>query len=186
MENQIVTKIIEDAETTAAEMVEGAKALAAARVLEVEKRLEQGKADTIEREKARVAAEITRREHLAKSLERREKLARTQEAITQIFEGVAKGLSSGSDKDFQKLVSGLVSRFGKDGDTVIVAKADEKRLSDAFFKTLKVKNLKRVVSDKISSGIILENNISETRLTLDEILAELREKLELELSEQLA
>ena len=185
MENQIVKKILEDAESSASYIVSSAQKASEVRIAKVKAELDAEKEATISRVQKRSEQESIQRANLAKALERRNQLAQRQEAISQVFDGVRKSISSFPAKELQKLVGGLVTRFGKDGDTVIIAKADEAKLPASFFSGLKVKGLKREVSTKIASGIILENARTETRLTLDEILATLREKTELEVSRQL-
>ena len=180
--NEIVKKIIEDAEATAAKMISDAEAAVSERVEAARKELEKNKTATIERTKTRLKQEEAQKANLVKTQERKEQLAARQNAITQVFDIVRKELAGASATQLQKLVEALITKFGKDGDTVIIAKADDKKLPESFFKSLKVKNLKRELSGKIDSGIILENPRTETRLTLNEILETLRDKTELEVS----
>lgn len=182
MENIVAKKIVEDAQVKSAEMIEKAVESASARFENAKSQIEAEQAIIAGRLKEREDLEKLRRENSAATIARKADLGNRQAIITEVFDTVKNNIEKASAKDFQKLIAGLIAKFGQAGDTVYISKQDDKRLPATFFSTLPQKNLKRIISDTAANGIIIENDNTETRLSLDDILKTLRSDIELDLS----
>jgi len=154
-EKYIVDRITEDVKAEAKAMVDNAKATAERTLEALKKELEASSADTLAKTKAALERE---RELGAMSEQSRENLS-ALEAKTQIvndlFASVKKELLTGAAN--AKLVTALTKKYQKTGDTVT----------------------------KSNGGIIISNKNYELKLTLDDLLKDLREAIEGEIVKRL-
>ncbi|MCL2846590.1 MAG: V-type ATP synthase subunit E family protein [Firmicutes bacterium] len=182
MENYIVEKILNDANAEAAVITADAKKAAAERVRRTEADIVRETESAMERARRKVRDEERQAEIVAKTQTMRARISNKQAVIDDIFADVRKQLLGMNAKDAQLLVTNLVKKHGRSGDTVVISKADEKNISSTFIAGLPVKNLKTKVSSDFEGGVILQNATYDLSLTLDELLVELRTEIELEIS----
>lgn len=182
MQHYIVDKIINDAKDMAKRELELAKAAGSSRIQDAKKEAEKNADSALLRAKKAGEERAKQEAIIAQSKAQREVLLMRQKLIDEVFANTRQSLASASSKDTQKLVTALVKKHAKTGDTIYISKNDEKKITAEFVKGLPVKNLVRVVSDKFDGGIILENQNYELSLTYTELLNSLRSEIELEVS----
>ena len=177
--NEIAKKAGESAQAEAKAMIAAAKKAAAERVARAKAEIEENAESALKKAQIRAEQEAKQAKIVSQAQNLRETQRARQAVIDSVFQTARKDLLGKGGKD---LASTLIKKYGKSGDTVIVSKKDEKSITAEFLKGLSVKNLKREVSDKFEGGIILENASYELRLTMDDLLGNLREQVELEVS----
>lgn len=174
----IIKKIAADVEAESAALVKQARSDADKRIAKAKADIERDAESALERARRRAEAVQRQAENQAKTANRREELLSRQAAIDEVFADVRKKLLGLSAKETQSLVDTLIKKYGKSGDTVVVSKADSKKI-------VAPKGFKLQASDKFEGGIVLENPNYERSLTLDELLASLRDGIELEVAKKL-
>ena len=153
MEN-IINKIKFDTEAEITAMLNAAKADAERRVERAKADIERDAESALERAKRRVEAATRAAEIQDKTASRREDLLARQAIIDEVFGEVQSKLLKLGAADKKKLVDALVKKFGSKDDKVVQA----------------------------GGGVVLENPKYTRSLTVDELLAALREKVELEVA----
>ncbi|MCL2569622.1 MAG: hypothetical protein FWE16_00270 [Firmicutes bacterium] len=181
--NLIANKILEDANAAHAKKIKNAQSIAQTQIKNTMKELEESQSKAMEQAKKRKEHEVKQRELVQKTITNRENLTNMQSTINDVFMAAKEKLLVQSNAETQKFVSALLRKHAKSGDTIIVSKNDEGKLDNKFFTSFAIKNLKREVSSKFQGGIIIENTDYTLSLTLDDILAELRTCIELNVSE---
>lgn len=170
-EQELTNKIIKNANKQAAALIEDAQnqaqaKLAAAKQTAAERReaaLQKGKKD------AAIQAEQLKKANEVEMIKAR--INARQAVMSQAFNQVRDNLLHASNADIKKIVNALVQKYAAPKDTVLVAREWAKAMP----------NLK--ATDAITGGIIIENPTYRLELSLDVLLANLREDIELEVAQ---
>lgn len=93
-----------------------------------------------------------------------------------------KKITAMKDTDYLKFIAALIQKYGENGDSVIISKSDEKRITAAFVeklsKELKIKLTLSKSYGNFSGGIILSSNGVDKNLTVSMQISELKAELE--------
>lgn len=174
---QITAEILAQAQSDAEETVKKAEELKSRRMTELEERLASQKA---ERETA-LAKEsenvISRRLTLAGLEMRMAKLGAKQAVVSEVYAlAIRKAVAMDANK-YRDFYARLVCRVAADGDTVLVAKPDSKRLDKSWLDALAKKCGKKLTlggTCEAAGGVVVVGAKSETDMTLDTLVAEIR------------
>ena len=181
----IINKILSDADAKCAEILSVANAQAQAIVdnaeqainsdrLALEQRLESVKAER--QRNRRATAELDAKKYT---------LQRKQQLITRSYELVYDKLVKMSDGDRLDLIGTLLEKHAEVGETVYITQADAKDVTqiwlNGFEKNLKLG--KKYI--KADGGIVLEGDGYEKDLTLKSVVKYLREQTESKVAEML-
>ncbi|MCI8595569.1 MAG: hypothetical protein HFE35_01965 [Clostridia bacterium] len=175
----IIAEIISKAERAAAGLISDAKAERDA-ALEKVRAEEARKREEALAEARSAAAEIASRAKTLSSLEaRKTELAAKQRVLDAAFEEASKKILNMTDHIYREFIGGFIEKYADDGDSVIVAERDKKRLHAEWLKSLGDKCGKRLsLSEKThggNGGIILSGKTSDKNLTLETMFASLRD-----------
>ena len=167
--NSAAQALISDAQTERAEALERAGR-------EENKKREEALAEAHEA----AEAVLSRRATLSSLDARKTMLAVKQQLIDAAFEEATRKILNMTDHIYREFIGGFIEKYADDGDRVIIAERDEKRLREDWLDSLCAKTGKRIaLSDERhrgKGGIILSGKISDKNLTLETLMASLREK----------
>lgn len=185
----IIAEIIQKAETAAASLVDAARA---ERDAELEKtRNEQSrKRDAALAEANRTGAETVERSKSLCALESRKiLLAAKQQVIDKAYKEAERKFLNMTDHIYREFFGNLILRYAEDGDSVVVAERDAKRMHADFVAELAKKSGKSLtLSDRRhggAGGVILCGRSADKNLTLEALLQELRLATQTEAAERL-
>lgn len=103
-----------------------------------------------------------------------------QDCVAAVYDGVKAKILAAPDAEYLKLLQKLIADVCKDGDEIIAAKSDAKRVTAAWVKKVSTAAKKKLTLSKeqgdFSGGVILRNARYDRDLTVDELAAELRER----------
>lgn len=176
----IIAEITEKANAAAAGLIEEAERerdelLASVRAEEERKREEALAA-------AHAAAEAlrARRATLDNLQARKIRLAAKQQCIDAAFEEAEKKLGNMTDHIYREFVASFIAECAEEGDCVVIAESDAKRLHDEWLKDVSKKCgfALAFAKDRHSGkgGVILRGKSCDKNLTLSTLLAALREQ----------
>ncbi len=175
----IIAEIIGKAERAAAGLISDAEA---ERDLALEKvRAEESRKREEALNAARVSAdEIIARGKTLSSLEaRKTELAAKQKVLDMAFEEAAKKILNMTDHIYREFIGELIEKYAEDGDSVIVAERDAKRLHAEWLASLGNKCGKSLsLSSRThggKGGVILSGKTSDKNFTLETMFASLRD-----------
>ncbi|MCL2847890.1 MAG: V-type ATP synthase subunit E [Firmicutes bacterium] len=110
-------------------------------------------------------------------------------AVDNVYEIALKELLAKPDKEYFTLLEKWIQEHANDGDKVIFAKNDIKKVPKGFVEAIATKKkIKLAISDKThesSGGIILEGKIYDQNLTFEAVLSLVRTKTEKQVAEAL-
>ena len=190
---QVVEKILSEARRQADKLKAEAqqKAAAAEAQLETElaqygKQTEELAAQAAEDKKARMLA--------AANMEiKKEYLAAKVALLDEVFEKVRQRIKELSDKEYESFITHLMTKAVQTGDEEVLIGADEKRIDHGLIKQINRKlapgykgNL-QLGQDRaaIDGGFILRRGKIQVNASIEVLLAEARDKFEMELGEEL-
>ena len=108
-----------------------------------------------------------------------------KEVIDKAFKEAVEAIKK-DEASYKALVSRMIS-FAEDGDEIVVAKADEKILTEKFLTETAKKCGKEIkkfsVSDAFEGGIVLKGNGVDKNLTLENELTAVRNEYEVEIAD---
>ena len=108
-----------------------------------------------------------------------------KEVIDKAFKEAVAAIKK-DEASYKALVSRMIS-FAEDGDEIVVAKADEKVLTEKFLTEAAKKCGKEIkkfsVSDAFEGGIVLKGNGVDKNLTLENELTAVRNEYEVEIAD---
>jgi len=184
-QNYIIEKILEIAKRDADKLVKEANKSSVERISKAQKEADEDVVKAVERAKRKSVEEASQAEIVAKTATMRERITNKQSTIDQVFATVRKQLLTLNAKEAQAFVAALIKKEATAGDTVVISKNDSAKITADFIKGLPVKNLKLKPGGDFDGGIVLQNEKYDLSLTLDELLADLRTEIELEVSKML-
>ena len=182
----IIQKILNDAKAEADRIVAEADAYAESII---------GKAQAEAKAKVQAAeklAEENGREYVGRRITvagldlKKARLNAKTALLDKVYEESVRRLSTLPDKDYKKLISGMLDAAAEDGDTVTGAEKDKKVLTKAFFDAYgKQRGISLKLGDNygdFSGGVILSGGGVDKNLTLEVEVGLLREKTESEIA----
>lgn len=184
-DNQIAKRIINDAQEIAKASVSEARVKAAYKLKSTQKKLEEEQEAKLRAQKNLLDEQFERQNSIAEIEQRQHVLKDKFEILNKVFETVKDELLKLNKTAYTAFIKALIIKNCQDGDTVVVSKKDEKRLTAEFIKaagTLAKKKLTRSIGDGFDGGIILGNKNYDLPLTLDDILHNFRAKREAEVA----
>lgn len=190
---QVVEKILSEAraeaekiEAAAADKCAAAEAELKSQLADYEKQTEGLAAQAGEDKKARMLA-------TANMEIRKEYLAAKVALLDDVFNKVRDRIKTLSDKEYEDLVTSLMTKAVQTGDEEVVVGAGEKRIDHSLIKQVNRKlgpgykgNL-QLAQDRanIDGGFILKRGKIQVNVSIEVLLAEARDKFEIKLAEEL-
>ena len=179
-QQKIIDEIISSAKTAAASMIEEATAESAEALESLRAELEAEKKAKAEITK-RAADDIYSGQVKLGELEAGKiLLAAKQRCVAAVYDGVRKRILGAKDEQYLSLLQRLIADSCEDGDEIISAKSDSKRVTEAWVKKVSAAAKKKLTLGKergdFSGGVILRNAKFDRDLTVDEIVADLKER----------
>ena len=174
----IINKILSDADAKAAEIVSAAEFQAQAIVSAAEQAIANERAALNERLQTVVSERQRNRKATAELDAKKYTLACKQQLISRCYELAYQQLVKMSESDRLKLLGTLIEQHAEKGETVYITQADAKGATqlwlDGFDKGLKLG--KKYI--KADGGLLLEGAGYEKDLTLTSVIKYLREQTE--------
>ena len=183
-EEQIIKRILDNANHKAEVMVFSAQQKADVQSLSVDGDSAQQHFRTVSEKKAVYKIRLEQALKVTKLNLRHETQKENLLLVDKAFEMAKKELMNLKDKDYKDLIKKLIQKHAENGDTVVVSKQDQTKLSAAFINSFKQK-LTRKVGTHTDGGIILQNKKYDKVLTFDRLLAMLREQIEIDIARTL-
>lgn len=190
---QVVEKILAEAraeaekiKAAAAEKCAAAEAELNSQLADYEKQTQALAAQAAEDKKARMLA-------TANMEIRKEYLAAKVALLNDVFQKVLERIKALSDSEYENLITSLMAKAVETGDERVIIGAEEKRIDHALIKQVNRKlgpgykgNL-QLAQDRanIDGGFILRRGKIQVNVSIEVLLAEARDKFEMELVEEL-
>lgn len=175
----IVSDIIEKAEKSAEAIVADARKSHDSTIDKLKSDLEKKRESAIKTAREKADDVIRRRRTLANLEARKTELAAKQRVIDAAFDEATKKMLNMTDHIYREFIAEIVERFAEDGDRIIIAERDKKRLHNEWLCSLNEKlNLNLAFADETHSGkggIILVGKKCDKNLTFETMLAAARE-----------
>lgn len=179
-QSKIIDDILTSAKKTAAAMIDEATA-------ELDGRLEALRAEleaklNAEAEKSKAAADslYDGRIKLGELEAKKVLLKAKQDCVSAVYDGVKQRILSAPDAEYLSILQKLIVAECNDGDEIVVAKSDAKRVTGAWVKKVSAAAGKKLTLSEekgdFSGGVILRNKKYDRGLTVDEIVEELKER----------
>lgn len=177
---KIIDDILSSAKSTAASIVAEATEATQAETAELRAELDKAQAESLEKAEA-AALQLYAGQVKLGDLEASKVLLRAKQAcVAAVYDGVKQKILASSDAQYLKILQGYIVSYCEDGDEIIAAKSDSKRVTAAWVKKVATSAKKKLAlsSEKgdFDGGVILRNKKYDRDLTVDAIVAELKER----------
>ena len=190
---QVVEKILSQAQAEAEAIVTEARDKAAAQKAEMDAELAEFDAKTQELAKAAADDKLQRMMAGARMSNAKALLAARVAILDDVFAQAKKAVNDLGDDAYLKLMTDLMKKAVETGDEEVVVGKNEKRLNHEFVKQVNrelgagFKGNLRLADRKadIAGGFILSRGKVQINASTDVLIDRLRESLEIELSNQL-
>jgi V/A-type H+-transporting ATPase subunit E len=185
----VVEKILADAKAEAQKLKKEAEEKLAQQQAETDKRLDEYRKQT--EALAKKAGEDAREQVLSATRMElaKEQLAEKAKILDEVFADARKQLNKLSDDEYRKLIAKLMAEAVETGDEEVIIDNNEKRIDKSLIdqvNTQKKSNLKLASQRQdICGGFVLKRGKIKNNLSLDILLAQAREQLEIELAGEL-
>ncbi len=107
-------------------------------------------------------------------------LAAKQRVVAAVYDEVERKILTAPDAEYLALLQKLIVANCEDGDVVIAAQTDAKRVTDAWVKKVSTAAKKKLALAKergaFSGGVVLRNAKFDRDLTVSEIVKELKDR----------
>ena len=179
--SDITDKIIEDAKKEAGYIIDAAKVKAD----EIEKRIERKKKDVIKESESNLQKTILENKRRVVSAANQEVKLRVdntkREKVDEVFDTALKNILSLPDEEYKTLLKGLLKNIPKDVEGEVFAPKEKVAITK---EALKAAGLKNIVTptDKFKGGIVITGKDFEYNLTFENILADKKNSLEVEVA----
>ena len=181
----IINKILSDADTKCQKILEQAKLEAQEIISAAEASIKRDRAELDLRIEATTAERIRNRVATAELEGKKYRLNAKQQLINKCYQLAYEQLLKQSDKERLALIGSLIDKYAEQGETVYVAAQDGKLVTqkylDGFERGLKL-GKKYIAAD---GGIVLEGAGYEKDLTLSRVIRYAREQTEAKVAEKL-
>ena len=177
---KIIDDILSSARLAAKGITEEAVTEVNASLEEVSAELDASCAQALEKIKAEAEALYLGQIKLGELEAGKAMLKARQQCICDVYDGVRDKLLSAPDKQYLAFLQKLITEVCEDGDEVIAAKSDAKRVTADWVKKVSAACKRKLSLSKtqgdFSGGVILRNAKFDRNLTVDEIIADLKER----------
>lgn len=177
---KIIDDILDSAKKTAAAVIEEAEREVGASVDKLREELEAQKAEGLAAAENAANAAYSGQVKLAELEAGKVLLRAKQECVGEVYDGVRKRILSAPDAEYLGLLQTLIAETCEDGDEIIAAASDAKRVTAEWVKSVSKAVGKKLTLSKtrgdFDGGVILQNAKYDRDLTVDEIIADLRER----------
>lgn len=186
---KIIDDILSSARNTAAAMIEEATAERDASVEALRAELEKAEAAAAEKTRAAADAVYAGQVKLGELESGKLMLKAKQDCVAAVYAAVREKILGLSDAKYLELMQKLIVRYCEDSDEVIAAKADAKRVTAAWVKKVATAAKKKLTLSSergdFAAGVILRNARYDRDLTVDELIADLKDRTESEVVQKL-
>lgn len=177
---KIIDDILSSARTSAASVVAEAENEARAELDELRRELDAAQRESLEKAEAAAQALYAGQVKLGELEANKVLLRAKQQCVSAVYDGVKQKILSAPDAKYLAILQNVVERYCEDGDEVVAAAADGKRVTAAWVKKISAAAKKQLTlsSEKgdFSGGVILRNGRYDRDLTVDAIVDELKER----------
>lgn len=177
---KIIDEIISSAKQTAAAVEREAREELDADAARLAEDLERTRVAALERYKLEADAAYSGRVKLGELEAGKVLLDARQRCVAAVYDGVREKILAAPDKEYLAFIGKLIAECCEDGDEVIAARADEKRVTAAWLKKIadgaKVKLTLCKTYGDFAGGVMLRNPRYDRDLTVDEIVESLKER----------
>ncbi|MDE6401332.1 MAG: V-type ATP synthase subunit E [Clostridiales bacterium] len=177
---KLIDEILTSAKKTAAAMVDEATAEQTEALTALRKELDAAQAESLKlSEKA--ADDYYAGQVKIGDLEAGKAILRAkQRCVAAVYDGVRDKILSAPDAEYLALLQKLIVSVCEDGDEVVAAKTDGKRVTAAWVKKVSSAAKKKLTLSKeqgdFAGGVILRNARYDRDLSVDEIVEELKDR----------
>lgn len=186
---KVIEKILSDAKAEAQKLKKEAEAKQAQQKEQADKRLDEYRKQT--EALAKKAGEDAREQVLSAARMElvKEDLAEKTKILDEVFVEARKQLDKLSDDEYRKLMAKLMAEAIETGDEEVIIDTNERRIDQSLIDQVnnqKKSNLK--LADKreaINGGFVLKRGKIKNNLSIDILLSQAREQLEIELAGKL-
>lgn len=186
---KIIDDILSSARATAAAMIEEATAERDASVESLRAELEAAEAQAVVKTQEAADAVYAGQVKLGELESGKLMLKSKQDCVTAVYAAVRDKILALGDAQYLALLQKLIVRYCEDGDEVISAKADAKRVTAAFVKKAATAAKKKLTLSAtrgdFAAGVILRNARYDRDLTIDELIADLKDRTESDVVQKL-
>lgn len=190
---QVVTKILSEAKAQAEAIVSETKAKVSTQKSELDKELAEFAADT--KAKAEKAATETKEQMLAKARMdvRKEYLTAKVALLDELFASAIDKVNGMESKSYTELMTKLMVKAVEDGSEEVLVGKDDSRIDNELIKQVNrelgtgYKGNLRLAADSanIAGGFVLRRGNIRINVSTDVLVGQVRDKLEMELAEEL-
>ncbi len=181
---KIIDDVLSSAKATAAGMISDAEAEAKAAAEALAAELEKKRSDAAKAADASARDLYSGRMKLGELEAGKIMLGAKRKCVRAVYDRVRELVLGMKDADYLALMQKLVIENCSDGDEIVAAAADGKRVTAAWVKKVASAAGKKLTLAKergdFDGGVILRNSKYDRDLTLDELIAELEERTEAE------
>lgn len=178
----IINSIISSAERNAESIVSDAIAEKDALLERVRNDLNRKESEELERAKREAELTVERRMTIAALDSKKLALAAKQEVIDKVYDSAVAKVLNMTDNVYREFIGGFVEKYADNGDEIIIAERDVKRLHYDWAESLARKLNKNItLSSKFHKGrggVILSGAKCDKNLTLEALVKEVRPKTE--------
>lgn len=176
----IIAEILQTAEKSAAALLDAARAEKEATLRAVRDEEEHKQNAALDEARQNAAAILARGKTLNGLQARKTTLAAKQRMIDEAFAEAVRKMHNMTDHIYRDYIGALIKEYADDGDSVIVAACDKKRLHAEWLQSVSEKCGKKLtLSEKThggEGGVILSGDVCDKNLTLETLFADLKEK----------
>ena len=181
----IINKILSDADTKCQEIVAQAQAQAD-QIISIAKALADAETQSVNKRLATLSVERERNLKASAVLEARKyRLGKKQQLISRCYEKAQDELKSLSAKEKEKFLSKLIQTYAEDGETVLICKSDKDIVTQKFLDSFGKKLVLGKNFAEIDGGVILQGNGYDKDLSLAQVLSAIRNDTEAEVANAL-
>lgn len=185
----IINSIIAAAEKKAEAIVADALAEKEELLEKTRVALEAKEKEAVSRAEAEAEKTVARKLTIAELNVRKQLLAAKQTVIDKVYDAAITKTLNMADNVYREFIGGLVQRYAGDGDEIMIAERDAKRLNYDWATSLGVKIGKDVsLSQKYHGGrggVVLTGYKCDKNLTVETLASEVRDKTEGEIAARL-
>lgn len=178
-QEKIIDELLSSARSTAAAMVEEANAAKEATIAQLREELSLAEEQAAAQAKQKADAVYSGQVKLGELEANKVLLDARQKCVAAVYDGVRERILSAPDAQYLALMQKLIVEVCEDGDEVIAAKSD-KRITAEWVKKVSTAAKKKLTlsatKGDFSGGVVLRNARYDRSLTVDDIVAELKER----------
>lgn len=184
-QQNILTKIISDAEVKALAIVADAKARADKITAEASEAAEQAYNQKLAQLSARHEEDRHRGEISARLECNKIALRARQDAVSEVFDGALDILCSLQKEEYTAFISRLLRKFANTGDGVVVSSACPYKQEIAALKVVEELNLNVTFDGEFKGGVIITGERCDINLTFEALVSTAKEGKQAEVASRL-